>query len=148
MGAEMKLAAGILVGCILASSANADYWARNRMRVAPIHDRAGYFEVFQFATAGSSDYWCAAGDFTWRGAGLHNTTRIYLVRKMGPSLSRPGRRSVVFSFVPYDDIPIMTEEEMGYSLSISRPGYNLSAGTGHSYCRKSLRKFRSRGFAF
>ena len=34
----------------------------------------------------------------------------------------------------------------GYSVSIDKPGYNLSAGHSTAFCRASIRRFRGRGF--
>ncbi|SDK30771.1 hypothetical protein [Aliiruegeria lutimaris] len=135
----------LLCATFFASSASADFVARNWMKAAPNPTRAGYFEVFQKATAGPSDYWCAAGEFVRYGLREHNTTRIYVVRGLGPSQARKGRHSVLFSYVKYDNIPDLSDKEKGYSVSISKPGYHLSAAHGSSFCRKSLQDFRKRG---
>ncbi|NDR59603.1 hypothetical protein [Aliiruegeria sabulilitoris] len=135
----------LLAAALVASPASADFRARNWMLAAPNPTRAGYFEVFQKATAGPSDYWCAAGEFVRYGMRAHNTTRIYVVRGLGPSQARKGRHAVLFSYVKYDDIPDLSDKEKGYSVSISKPGYHLSAAHGSSFCRKSLQDFRMRG---
>lgn len=130
---------------VVASTAHADYWARNRMIAVGNPDRPGVFEVFQKATAGATDYFCAAGEYTRYSAHQHNTTRIYVVRGLGPSEVRPGRHSVIFSYVKYDDIPDMSDAEKGYSVSIKKPGYNLSAGHSTAFCQASVRRFARRG---
>ena len=135
----------ILAGCA-ATAARADFIARNGMTAAGNPARAGYFEVFQRALAGPSDYWCAAGEYARYGVGEHNTTRVYVVRGPGPSQVRPGRTSVIYSFVKYDDIPDLSEADKGYSVSVARPGYNLSAAHGTAFCRDSVRRFRRFGF--
>lgn len=142
-----KLAA-VIAAAILslaATASSADYWARNNMFAVGNPDRPGYFEVFQKATAGPSDYWCAAGEYVRWGVNQRNTTRIYVVRGIGPSLVRAGRNSVIFSFVPYDEIPQLSDAEKGYSVSISKPGYNLSAGHGTAFCQQSIRRFVQKG---
>ncbi|MFV0334114.1 MAG: hypothetical protein ACK5JR_08610 [Tropicimonas sp.] len=133
---------------VTATVAEADYLARNRMIAAGIPAKAGFFEVFQRATAGPPDYFCVAGEYVRYGLRLTASTDIYVVRGMGPSVTRPGRRSVVFSYVKYDDIPDMSAAEKGYSVSISRPGYFLSAGHSAAFCDASRRRFRRSGLAF
>lgn len=128
-----------------ASMAEAEFLARNRMSANPIPAKAGLFEVFQRATAGAPDYFCVAGEYVRFGKRLHASTDIYVLRGPGPSVTRPGRRSVIFSYVKYDDILDMTEGERGYSVSVSRPGYFLSAGHAAAFCEDSRRRFRRSG---
>lgn len=141
IAAVLALATGLAAG-----AANADYIARNGMRAVGNPERAGYFEVFQRALAGPADYWCAAGAYVRYAAGQHNTTRIYVVRGLGPSQVRSGRSAVVFSFVKYDDIPDLSDADQGYSVSVKRPGYNLSAAHGTAFCDDSVKMFRRHGF--
>ena len=136
----------LICATCLATAAAADFLARNGMRAAANPARAGYFEVFQRALAGPSDYWCAAGEYVRYGVKEHNTTRVYVVRGPAPSQVRPGRTSVLYSFVKYDDIPDMSDAEKGYSVSITKPGYHLSAAHGTAFCQASVRRFRRMGF--
>ncbi len=144
-----KTVAGLMLATLLstgfATAANADYWARNRMRAADVPGQPGLFEVFQKATAGAPDYWCVAGEYTRYQLHQHNTTRIYLVRGLGPSLAWPGRKAVLFSYVKRDDLPDLSVAEKGYSVSIRKPGYHLSAGHSSAFCAKSVRRFMRRG---
>ncbi len=133
---------GTLVSTVVA---HADFRARNRMIAVANPTRAGVFEVFQRATAGASDYWCTAGEYVRYSVGKTNTTRIYVVRGLGPSDARPGRTSVMFSYVPYDDVLPPEGSQQGYSVSVDKKGYNLSAGHGTAFCQQSVRRFQKRG---
>jgi hypothetical protein len=144
MKAHIAIFATVL--SLAAGAAQADYLARNGMIAVGNPARAGYVEVFQRALAGPSDYWCAAGEYVRNAAHQPGTTRMYIVRGLGPSQVRRGRSAVVFSFVKYDDIPTMSDAEKGYSVSDSKPGYNLSAGHATAFCSDSLKKFRRYGF--
>lgn len=143
----MKPITGILAlaVCLSGSVAQADYWARNRMAAATVPLRAGYFEVLQKATARPKDYFCAAGEYVRYGERLSNTLDIYVVRGLGPSITHPRRHSVIFSYVRYDDIPVMSAAEKGYSVTVSRPGFFLSAGHASAFCKSSVRWFRRNG---
>lgn len=63
-----------------------------------------------------------------------------------PGLLRPCRNAVPFSFVRDEENPVMSEAAKGYSVSISRPGYNLGAGHGSAFCQESVRRFCRSGF--
>ncbi|PRY26036.1 hypothetical protein CLV78_101129 [Aliiruegeria haliotis] len=132
--------------CLGATSAVARmYWAENRMQAEANPARDGVFEVFQKATAGPSDYWCAAGDFVRWKKGQAGATRVYVMRGMGPSEVRPGRTSVIFTYVKYPEVAELSAAEQGYSVSISKVGYNLRASHGYAMCRDSIQRFRGRG---
>lgn len=126
---------------LAAGAAQANFWASNRMEAAGIPAKAGYFEVFRLVGASARDYYCVAGEYIRYGKHLPASTDIYVVRGPGPSVTRPGRHSVIFSHVKYDDIPDVSEAEKGYSVSVSWPGFYLSAGHGAGYCNDSRRRF-------
>jgi hypothetical protein len=100
------------------------------------------FEVLQYPRAWNTDYWCAAGDFVFRGLDLPPTTRIYLVRGPGPSRVHPGRKSAIFTMAPDAALAELGSQDQGYSLSITKAGYNLTAAHGRMKCRDSLRNLR------
>lgn len=113
--------------------------AYNGMTTRSNPDKPGVFEVFQYARAGAPDYWCAAGDHVVRYMGQPQNTRIYVVRGLGPSQMVRGRRSVIFTIVPYGDLVELSQQDFGYSMTVDKPGYNHRAAHGRIQCRDSRR---------
>ncbi|MEO1678042.1 MAG: hypothetical protein AAFU80_07770 [Pseudomonadota bacterium] len=61
---------------------------------------ADRFEVFSRAGVGPASYFCAAGDFARRHLNARASDRVTVVGPLSPSLTVPGRRSVVFAVGP------------------------------------------------
>ena len=128
---------------LVCAGAPASAWiAFNGMSTQTDPSRAGVFEVFHYPRAWSMDYWCAAGDHVFRGMGLRQNTRIYVVRGPGPSRIRPGRKSVIFTVAPDAEIAELSKQNQGYSLTIEKPGYNQTSAHGRTRCRDSRRNLR------
>lgn len=104
------------------------WWAYNRHEVLPVSN--GVFEVVSEVGSGAQQFWCAAGDYAYRALGAAAAQRIYIVRAIGPSQTRPGRKSVQFSLVP----PPGADTEPRLSLSVKAVGDNLRAAAAQQYC--------------
>ncbi len=96
----------------------------------------GQFEVIKRAGDTSSHYWCAAGEYVDRALGMLPNRRIYIVKPNGPSVRRPGSKSIVFTVVPDEDILAAADArpESDYSLSISDVGENYLMAHARQYC--------------
>lgn len=90
----------------------------------------GTFEVIGRIGDGAADYWCGAGDYAQRALRAGATERIYIRRGIGPSETRPGRKSVLFSLRP----PPGGGEVAGYSLSVKAVGDNMTTTAAVQYC--------------
>ncbi|MBN2905720.1 MAG: hypothetical protein JXJ18_03315 [Rhodobacteraceae bacterium] len=101
----------------------------------PIHP--GQFEVFSRPGDGGGDFWCAAAEFAENELKALPNRRIYLVTPRGPSRTRPGTTSVVFTVSP--DAALLKAAaalpERNYTLGVSRPGRNFMALHGRISCR-------------
>ena len=106
--------------------------AINYHEVNPVSN--GVFEVIGRAGSGAQDYWCGAGDFAYRGLGTASVQRVYIVRGIGPSVTRPGRKSVQFSLTP----PPGADTEPKITLSVRAVGDNLRAAAAQQYCYDRL----------
>jgi hypothetical protein len=104
------------------------WWAWNRHEVLPVSE--GVWEVVSRVGSGAQDYWCGIGDFALSQLRTQATQRIYIWQGIGPSVHRPGRKSVQFSLTP----PPGSDTTPRLSLSVKVPGDNLNAATARSYC--------------
>ncbi|MHC0054897.1 hypothetical protein [Actibacterium sp. D379-3] len=97
----------------------------------------GQFEVIGRPGNGPTHYWCSAGDYVINKVHLLPNQRIYIVKPRGPSATRPGSTSVVFTVLPDADVLAAAEALPAgdYSLSISAVGANFLAAHGESTCR-------------
>ena len=125
---------GILLALLLASPALAERGAaRNGLTVAGDAER---FEVFARAGLGGSDYFCAAANFARVHLGASATDRVVIVSGLGPSLTRPNQRSVVFALRPPG-----AKREFGLDDILLRPraeGTSRNVATGEFLCREPL----------
>jgi hypothetical protein len=102
--------------------------ALNWHEVFPISETE--FEVVSRVGSGAADFWCGAGDFARSKLGAGATQRIYIWRAIGPSVTRPGKKAVQFSFSP----PPGANVTPGYSLSVKAVGDNLTSAAAFQYC--------------
>lgn len=102
--------------------------AWNRHEVLPVSE--GVFEVVSRVGSGPREFWCGAGDYVYRNLRAPGVQRVYIVRPIGMSVNRPGRKSVQFSLSP----PQGVSTNPGYSLSVKAVGDNLSAASAQQYC--------------
>lgn len=122
--------AGLLLAVTLALQpiAAQAWWAWNRHEVLPVQE--GVWEVVSRVGSSPQDYWCGIGDFAIRELRTGAAQRIYIWEGVGPSVNRPQKRSVKFALTP----PPGADTSSSYSLSIKRPGENISANLARSYC--------------
>ena len=123
----MKKLIFVALLAVIPGWANA-WWAVNRTEVYPVSDTV--FEVLNAVGSGAVDYWCGAGDFARQVMGTPATQRIYIWRAIGPSETRPGRKSVQFSLTP----PPGADTTPGLSLSIRHAGDNMTSALAYQYC--------------
>ena len=127
-GIRSGLIAGLL-GSLICLPLSAQAWrAWNRHEVLPVSE--GVWEVVNRVGSGAQDYWCGIGDFAIRQLRTQATQRIYIWQEIGPSVNRPGRKSVQFALTP----PPGSDTSTGYSLSVKIRGDNLNAATARNYC--------------
>ncbi len=120
---------GLALGLGIAPGMTLAQWrATNRSEVFPLSK--GVFEVVNRSSSRTQDYWCAAGDYAITQLRTAATQRIYVVVPLGPSRSRPGKKGVQFALSPPPEGPAPDS----YSLSVKRPGENLTAASARNYC--------------
>jgi hypothetical protein len=118
-----------LSGLILAMPTVAmAYWAINRHQVLPVSQ--GVWEVVGRPGSGAQDYWCAFGDFATQTMRLSAGQRLYMWRGIGPSVNRSGYKAIQFSLEP----PPGADTSTPITLSMDRPGDNLSRAAARQYC--------------
>jgi hypothetical protein len=119
---------GGVVAALLVPEVALAWWAWNRHEVLPVSKSV--FEVIGRPGSGPREYWCGAGDYVYRNMGAPGVQRVYIVEAIGPSVNRPGKKSVKFSLTP----PKGVSTSPGYSLSVKAVGDNLSAAAAQQYC--------------
>lgn len=121
--------ASVLLSCLICMPVTAFAWrAWNHHEVLPVSE--GVWEVVNRVGSGAQDYWCGIGDFAIRALRTQATQRIYIWKEIGPSVNRPGRKSVQFSLTP----PPGSDTSTRYSLSVKVRGDNINAATARNYC--------------
>jgi len=88
------------------------------------------WEVLARPGTSAANYWCSAGDFAIRQLGAQAVQRVFIWQPLGPSTTRPGTKSVQFSF----SAPEGANTTPGYSLSVKNAGDNLTAAAAQQYC--------------
>ena len=116
----------------LAPGWSAAWRAMNRQEVLPVSNSV--FEVVARAGSGPADFWCAAGDYAYRGLGTPAVQRVYVWRGIGPSVNRPGYKAMQFSLTP----PPGADTSPSLTLSLRRIGDNLRAASAQQYCYSEL----------
>ncbi|WP_291738040.1 hypothetical protein, partial [Leisingera sp. F5] len=105
----------------------------NRHEVLPVSE--GVWEVVARVGTGAQDYWCGIGDFAIRQLRAPVNQRIYVWRGVGPSVNRPGRKSVQFAFgLP----PGVSDRSSSLSLNVREAGDNLHVTAAQTYCYDRL----------
>ncbi len=103
--------------------------AESKQTVVPLN--ATDFEVLEDRTAGPRGYWCAAADFARSRLGAGQAARLYIKSGRGPSVSSALYKGVVFTI---DPARLGSEPIRGYSVSLTKVGYNLPVGHAYSFC--------------
>lgn len=127
----------LLLACLIGVPQGADAWrAWNRHEVLPVPGETAQaaapqvWEVVSRVGSGAQDYWCGIGDFAIRQLRTQATQRIYIWQEIGPSVNRPGRKSVQFALTPRPG----SDTTVRLSLSVKVRGDNLNAATARNYC--------------
>lgn len=123
----------VLCATLPVAAAAQTYRAESRLIVVPLN--ALDFEVIEDRSAGPRGIWCAAADFAKFRLGVRGDTRLYLKTPRGPSTSAVGRKGVVFTI---DPARLGAEPNRGYSVSLTKVGYNLPVGHAYSFCTDYL----------
>ncbi len=113
----------------IAANAQA-FRAESHLIVAPLNGKD--FEVIEARGEGPRGIWCAAADFAKSRLGSSGGTRLYIKSGRGPSVAAPGRKGVVFTT---DQARIDSKPSRGYSVSVTKVGYNLSVGHAYGFCQ-------------
>ncbi|TCM88080.1 hypothetical protein [Rhodovulum steppense] len=96
----------------------------------------GQFEVFTQAGDSGADLWCAASEFARDELRVPANRRIYLAAPRGPSATRPGRTSAVFTVSPDADLRAAAEAlPDSLTMGVTRPGRNFLPLHGQMACR-------------
>ena len=117
-----------LAGLVVAPTVALPWRAWNRHEVLPVSD--GVWEVVSEIGSGATDYWCGAGDYAIRQLRTSATQRIYIWQAIGPSVNRPGKKSVQFAL----SAPAGADTSVGYSVTVKRAGDNMTASMAQKYC--------------
>ncbi|MBD3662522.1 hypothetical protein [Sulfitobacter aestuariivivens] len=93
------------------------------------------FEVIDGSFSGVAEYfWCGAATFVERRSGLPGLTEIYIKQPIGPSVTTPGRKGVVYSL---SDAGLPPGQD-SLTLSLDRAGAMMTAVKARSYCRDAF----------
>lgn len=105
-------------------------------QVVPQPGPPGVFEVFSRPGDGAPEFWCAAGIFAEDQLYTPQSARLYLLRPRGPSATRPGRTSVVFTVSPDAEL-LATAGALtqGYFTRVDTPGWSYRAIHARQVCR-------------
>ena len=119
---------GLSIGIAVFPGLAMAWQAWNRHEVNQLSN--GVFEVVGRPGSGAADYWCAAGDYTYRNLRSASVQRVYIYRGVGPSVSRPGYKAIQFALTP----PAGANTEPSVTLSMHRVGDNMRAAAAQQYC--------------
>ncbi len=112
----------------IAASAQA-YRTESWLVAVPLN--AKDFEVIEDNGEGPRGIWCAAADFAKNRLGLPTSANLYIQTGLGPSVTTPGHRSVVFTIDPER---LSAKPNKGYSVSLKKVGYTLHVGHADNFC--------------
>ncbi|MDX2483653.1 MAG: hypothetical protein QNK42_08325 [Pseudodonghicola sp.] len=104
--------------------------AGRNMRVNPVD--AAVFEVIAPTAAPGGDYWCGAADYARRVLGADWSTRVYIVRGRGPSVTTQRRTAVQFTVQP--EVAGVQPIAPVFVMNMMKPGDNMSVTQALSYC--------------
>ena len=128
----------ISLGLAMAAPASA-YRAINGLTVLPA-GQSGQFEVISSLGAGPQQMWCAAAKYARHGLHVAPNSRIFIANVLSPSASVQGRKSVIFTVSPNAEQSNGPRpgEDGNYSVSLKKPGFNLSLAHAESFCLEEL----------
>ncbi|MBL3569236.1 hypothetical protein DSD19_19815 [Rhodovulum sp. BSW8] len=99
----------------------------------------GEFEVLARPGDGGAQLWCAAGEFAQSQLRASPDRRIYLVTPRGPSATRPGRTSAVFTVMPSPELQARGDAMSSQMLlGVRKVGTNFSTIHADMVCRPPI----------
>ena len=104
----------------------------DRIVIKPISDSD--FEVVQGTNFGAAEYWCGAATYIERRLGQPETTKIYVRTPLGPSVTVPGRKGVIFTTAPKG----LAQVRNGLTLSVRKAGVMRKSAVARRYCRDAF----------
>lgn len=128
----MRIVAGLALALMLALPQAAMAWtARNGLRVNPVDEAV--FEVIARGATDAADYWCAASEYANSRLGAAWTTRMYIARTRGPSVTTNRRSAVHFTIYP--DRAGITPIDSQVFMNQLTEGDNMSLQQARSHCQ-------------
>ncbi|MDO6478341.1 hypothetical protein [Shimia thalassica] len=94
----------------------------------------GNFEVVEGPGAGNQRYWCEAAKFARDRLRVRGNTRMYIINPEGRSQTQANSYGVGFTVDPSPEVLEAAKSAGGYSVSITKIGYNLSVSHSQSFC--------------
>jgi hypothetical protein len=130
----MRRSLPFILATTMAAPASADvYRASNWLYVIPLS--ADSFEVIEETRTSPSDMYCAAADYTRRIGRDVPRQRLYVLEARGPSKTQAGRKSVVFTLAPTEE---MKDTANSFSVTVKQVGASISVGQSLSFCRSPI----------
>lgn len=135
MSRHLILVAGLALSTALAGCVppevrlNADFTARNNLRVVP-EPSPEQFTVLSRGGAGGSTFFCAAADYAFRRLGESPSRRVVVVEPVGQDARFGGTRSVVFTVASTDEVP----DRRGFLARVDREGESLTIAHARKLC--------------
>ncbi len=93
------------------------------------------FEVIKGINYGAAEFWCGAATYIERRLRQSELTMLYVKRPIGPSLTVPGKKGVVFS-TSGAGLPAADPDRI--TLTVDKPGATLKSVQGRRYCRDAF----------
>ena len=115
------------------SQSSASFTGRNGIRVAPVDNTV--FEVILRRSGGGAQYWCGAADYARRVLKVGWSSKIYIARGLGPSVTSNRRSAVHFTVDP--GAAGVTPIPPSLSLNALKVGDNMSVQNANNYCMVS-----------
>lgn len=126
--------AAILAFCTLAVSASADTLGeQSRFVINPVN--ANDFEVIRLQHMAAAELWCAAASYVEHRRALSETLSIYVRRPLGPAVTEPNRKGVVFS-LSNEGLPPAEPDRL--TLTVKEPGATLKSALARRFCRDAF----------
>lgn len=127
MNAVFFAIVALVVGALPAGADT--FRAINWLNVNPITKTE--FEVVLKPGASPRAIWCAASDYSGRRLGRYNKTDLIVKSAVGPSVTQPGRKGVVFTIAP---LQLDAAPNKSYSVTINKVGAMWSVGHAKMFC--------------
>lgn len=108
------------------------YTAENFLKVWTLD--ATTFEVIEANGEGARGLWCAAASYAERQMRMDHRNPIYVLVPRGPSVSRPDRKSVIYTINP-EALPAGTVIHQGAFATTRTAGAMFPSYLARTFCR-------------